>query len=347
MQRITKNIWPFLLSACLPIYGKAQEKPFLIEGTIRADTAVKGYICLQYDHQDGSYIRDTAYIDHNTYRFGGYIRNEGAICANLFWHRGPGPDFAGFAQFYIGADTVRVVHQGGYNTFTVSGSPAQEDNLALKKLMKPGERRLFVYQHPDSWISFVILSKLVVGFSADTAAALYAALSPRLKQYPAVAELGSRIKGMNVAVGSQAPDFTETDSSGRRVSLSAFRGKYVLVNFWASWCHPCRAENSFLVPAYNKYKEKGFEILGVSLDGGSPLARDLWVKAMRVDKTGWTQVSDLKGFKNAAAIRYGIAFIPRNFLVDPGGKIIARDLDETTLTQTLDPVLKKSNKLYE
>ena len=335
MHRITK----ILLAVCLPFYGKAQEKPFLIEGTIQADTAVKGYVCLQYDHQDGSYTRDTAYVNHNTYRFDGYIRDEGAICANLFWHKGPGPDFAGFAQFYVGADTVRVVHQGGFNAFTVSGSPTQEDNGTLKRFMKPDERRLFIYQHPDSWISFILLSRLVVGLNADTAAALYAALSPRLKQYPAVAELGSRINGMQVAVGTQAPDFTETDSSGRPVSLSAFRGKYVLVNFWASWCHPCRAENSFLVPAYDKYKDKGFEILGVSLDGGGPMARELWMKAMRTDNTPWTQVSDLQGFKDAAAIRYGIASIPRNFLVDPGGKIIARDLDETTLPQALDSVL--------
>jgi peroxiredoxin len=347
---MTKNIWPFLLAACLPFHGKAQEKHFLIEGTIQADTAVKGFICLQYDHQDGSYIRDTAYIHQNTYRFEGHLENEDAICANLFWHTAPGPNFAGFAQYYVGADTVRVVHQGGFNTFTVSGSPAQEDNGALKKLMKQDERHLFIYQHPDSWISFLTLSKLVVSSNADTAMALYAALSPRLKQYPTVAELGNRIKGMNVAVGMQAPDFTEADTSGRPVSLSAFRGKYVLVSFWASWCHSCRAENSFLVPDYNKYKEKGFEILGVSLDGGSPIARELWVKAMRTDKTPWAQVSDLHGFKDPVAIQYGIAFIPRNFLVDPGGKIIARDLDETTLPQALDSVLvgpfeqKKLNK---
>ena len=139
-------------------------------------------------------------------------------------------------------------------------------------------------------------------------------------------------------VGKIAVDFIQNDTEGKPVSLSSFKGKYVLVDFWASWCGPCRAENPNLVKAYNKYKDKGFTVLGVSLD--SENAKAAWLEAIKKDGLNWTNVSDLKGFDNAAAKMYGIALIPQNFLVGPDGVIIAANLRGEALEQKLAGLFK-------
>jgi peroxiredoxin len=337
-----------LTALCLPLTLTARDKPFLIEGKIHADTLTSGVIILQYEHENGKAERDTAFLKDNTYQLRGNIEDEGAVRVNLFLYSDVHTKtFKGFAQFFAVPGVIEVSHQPNFGTFTVSGSPAQADNELLAKASRGADQaviqRAFIHQHPGSWVSYVTLVGLFNYLKPDTAAALYAALSPGLKKYPEVALFGKRIKGMGVAaIGTLAPDFAESDSNGRSVSLSSYRGKYVLLTFWASWCHGCRAENRFLVPAYNKYKDKGFEILGVSLDGG-PIGKQLWLKAVAQDKTAWTQISDLKGGNNVAAIQYGVSAIPRNFLIDPNGIVIARDLDEGPLNQKLEKLYGGTN----
>lgn len=137
------------------------------------------------------------------------------------------------------------------------------------------------------------------------------------------------------AVGSMAPDFTMTDTDGKPFTLSQLRGKYVLVDFWASWCAPCRGENPNVVAAYNKYKDKNFTILGVSLDDD----KQKWLQAIQSDHLTWKHVSDLKGWQNAAVDLYGFDGIPYNVLLDPQGKIIATTLRENDLQAKLAEVL--------
>lgn len=144
----------------------------------------------------------------------------------------------------------------------------------------------------------------------------------------------ARIRG--VMVGSQAPEIALTDTTGAPVPLSSLRGKYVLVDFWASWCGPCRAENPNVVRVYNKFKEKGFAIYSVSLDQ----ARANWTKAIRNDNMTWTHVSDLKFWQSAAAQQYGVQAIPATFLLDRDGKIIAKNLRGDALEQKLEEVFK-------
>jgi len=155
-------------------------------------------------------------------------------------------------------------------------------------------------------------------------------------QYVAKQNQSQPRQGATPANGDLAPDFTMNDVNGKPVSLSSFKGKYVLVDFWASWCGPCRGENPSVVAAYNKFKDKNFTILGVSLDEN----KDEWIKAIKADNLSWTQVSDLKGWSCAAVPLYGFDGIPYNVLVDPEGKIIASVLRGSDLENKLNEVLK-------
>ncbi|HVW95596.1 MAG TPA: AhpC/TSA family protein [Mucilaginibacter sp.] len=199
----------------------------------------------------------------------------------------------------------------------------------------------FILSNPDSYLSLLALYS-VDGPSPNPLEldSLFNTLSPSLRATETARNFKLALEPLKkTAPGVMAPDFTQNDKDGNPVKLSSFRGKYVLVDFWASWCGPCRQENPNVVRVYNKYKEKNFTILGVSLDKQS--GRNDWLAAIKNDGLAWTQVSDLKFWNNSAAALYDVKAIPANFLIGPDGKIIAKDLRGDDLDDKLAEVLGK------
>lgn len=163
---------------------------------------------------------------------------------------------------------------------------------------------------------------------------LFLKLSKEVRQMTNARQLEARfLAERSVKIGNKAPDFSQPDTEGKMIRVSDFKGQYVLIDFWASWCSPCRAENPNLLKAYNKYKSKGLEVLAVSLDDTK--GKNAWLKAIKDDGLPWVHVADLKGWSNEAAVLYGVRAVPQNYLVDPKGNIVAINIKGENLHQEL------------
>lgn len=197
----------------------------------------------------------------------------------------------------------------------------------------------FILKNPASFVSLDILTSYG-GYYPEYSEVqpLFAVLAPAIRSSEAGKAYSETLERVKLtALGAIAPEFTQNDPNGNPVKISDFRGKYVLLDFWAAWCGPCRQENPNVVENYNKYKDKNFTVLGVSLD--RPGDKEKWLKAIRDDKLAWTHVSELNYFNNSAAVKYGIVAIPQNYLIDPEGRIVAKNLRGDELGRKLQELL--------
>ncbi|MDT0677958.1 TlpA disulfide reductase family protein [Autumnicola musiva] len=229
----------------------------------------------------------------------------------------------------------------------LQGKPQDDAYMAtvdtIKATGKKAEdyARKFIEDHRNSYIALQTFANYELGYNFDpkVAEAEYDKFSADVRNTPLGERVWDKIAlAKKTSVGEKAIDFTQTTLEGEEFSLNSLKGKYVLIDFWASWCVPCRMENPFVVKAYNEYKDKNFEIVGISLDE----SKKPWEKAVEKDGLPWIHVSDLKGFKNEAAQAYGITAIPQNFLINPEGIIIDKNLRGEDVAARLSEIFKKS-----
>lgn len=224
--------------------------------------------------------------------------------------------------------------------FQKYGKVSKEEQLVLEEQLQriskeQGERaKKYIAAHPKSYFSLDLVIQRTSG-AYESVKPLYDLLDPSLQNIPQGKKIAERLTVMKrSAIGEPVLDFTQQDQNGKLVRFSDFKGKYVLIDFWASWCGPCRQENPNVLREYNLYKDKNFTVVGVSLDDKA----DRWKKAIDEDKLPWTQVSDLKGFNNELSSYYGIRGIPSTLLIDPNGNIIARNLRGEMLAKKLKEI---------
>jgi peroxiredoxin len=281
--------------------------------------------------------------------------------------------YANYVSFWIENQSIDVVVQAGsFKQGVIKGSATQdEDNLLTKsriplthkidsltglydltsdsvkqrafklqiEAINDSETELnqqYVREHPDSFISTNLLNVYSSTWVKETTKLLYAKLSPDMKASRYGREIQDFITyNKNLKLGDRFVDFEQTNKYGIKLKVSDIKGKYILLDFWASWCSPCRRENPALVKTYHQFKGKGFSILGISLDDN----KSEWLQAVKEDQLIWDNVSDLMGDKNRAALIYGISFVPNNFLINPEGIIIATNLKGKELEDKLTELM--------
>ena len=213
---------------------------------------------------------------------------------------------------------------------TIKKSWAKRDSLKVA----------FIKKYPQSYFSLEALIELGgKDIDVQKIEPIFTKLSASLRNSKEGLAFAKRLYAQGLtSIGAVAPDFEQPDAQGNKVKLSDFKGRYVLLDFWASWCGPCRAENPEVVKAFNTYKDRSFTVLGVSLDKEDK--RDAWQQAIVKDGLVWTQVADLKGWENSAAKLYEVHAIPQNYLIDPTGKIVAKNLRGEALHAKLKELIK-------
>ena len=312
-----------------------------------------------YDYAQKKGVIDSCRLQQGKCVFKGKIATPAKAVLSI----GPGVGQAKIAKanscsLFLQAGKIKVVAADSLCNAIISGSPVTDDYLASQAVIHPYESRLsidsvkdqlkgvvipaLIKQYGSSPVGLYLLNNYFSTASMDTMeiAPLYRLLSPEVQKLPLGKILGEgidKIRRLGQMVGRVAPDFVQPDVEGKPVSLSSFRGKYVLLDFWASWCHPCREESPYLVKAYNQFKGSNFTIVSVSIDRLD--YKDKWLEAIKKDGLSWTQLSEL-GYPNRAAELYNVIGIPQNFLINPEGKIIAANLRGEELIPALSSFLK-------
>jgi peroxiredoxin len=225
-----------------------------------------------------------------------------------------------------------------------------QDSATIAKLRKEQEilqdndenfKKKMVKENPDAYVSVLILSDMMnMGASANEVKKLYDGLSEDLKSTPLATSLKANLDKLTATeIGSKAPEFSAPNPEGKQIALKDVLGKVTLIDFWAAWCKPCRIENPHVVKTYNKYHDKGFNIIGVSLDRQGQ--KDRWVQAIEEDNLTWPQVSNLQFWQEPIAQMYGVRSIPAQFILDENGVIVAKNLRGAALEAKIKELLEE------
>jgi thiol-disulfide isomerase/thioredoxin len=285
-------------------------------------------------------ILDSASVVGEKFTFKGQLKSK-AVNAIIRTR-----NFSDYKFFWLENSTIRFnAETGKFRESDIRGSKTQDVQNGLNQLLetasekeRTNQEKRFVREHPNSIISAHILNVYSSTWGKDTTTVLYNKLSDELKNSSYGKTIYDFISlNKDIKVGDKFVDFSQEDTQNKIVKLSDFSNKIVLLEFWGSWCGPCRESNPELVKVYNEFKDKGFEILGV----GAETKKEIWLKAIEKDKLTWTNVTDLKGDKNVAALIYGVSYYPTNFLIDKTGTIIERDLQGDKLRKKLKELLDK------
>ena len=332
MKQIIKTMALGVLAMMAVTSCTEEKKGYTINGEI--SDVKEGMVYLKKYVEKSFVDVDSAVINDGKFKFEGVVSE--ALAHGLTTQKESRRPLV----FFLDNDVMDVTLNESEKKLVVAGSPVNDIYMANAPIVRSKGYSLdsLLMVHPASPVSaYFIVKDFAYKLNLEDMKAVRAKLDASLNGTSYVEQIESMIARMEkVQVGSEAPDFTLPDVDGNPVSLSSFRGKYVLVDFWAAWCPDCRKENPNIVSAWEKYKNKNFTVLGVSLDRN----RDQWLAAIEKDKLAWTQVSDLKYWSSDAAVLYCIRWIPMSFLIDPEGKIVAVGLEGEELHNKLEELLK-------
>lgn len=323
---MTMTIKTSLLSVIIFItnclVGQTQNSKFSIVGKVKGyNNGSKIYL---NDLTDGSYKKiDSSIIKNGNFKFIGELKTK-FLKSSI-----SNDDYSDRVTLWLekGQTTFSGL-KGNFNNATIKGGGIQQKFTALRELRDTLENTervdyFFIKQNPNSIIAAYTLSSYCNLWTKDTVAALYNTFSKEVKQ----TSFGNKIftslsLKRNIKIGDKYVDFSQKDTSGIFVTLSNIKSKCILLEFWGSWCGPCREKNPLLVTIYNEFKQKGFEIVGIA----SETNQQQWITAIKKDGLNWINLTDFKGGDNHVAITYGVTGYPSNFLIDNEGTIIAKDV---------------------
>ena len=370
--------WLFAFLFGLPTLVFAQAEKYVIKGSI-GNLNAPATVFLVYNNT----IAAKTVLNHGAFTFSGAVDapTQAYLMVNPSGNNSPTNNYT--ILYLEGGGTIKVASTNDLTEASIMGTKNNDARARYKTLMRPLETRdrdlevedttaseeqkrspkflkalevanmqlekeknaankKFITENPSSLVSLEALYYYAMYKDYATVVALYRTLSATVKNSPGGKSYAETLKQLeHVGVGSIAPDFAMPDTANRLVKLSSFRGKYILLDFWASWCPICRESAPGIVKTYGNYRNKNFSILSVSLD--RPGDRQKWLQAIRHDGLKWTQISDLSFWKSPVVGLYKLTALPQNFLIDPNGKIIARDLDSDELAARLAGIFGAKN----
>lgn len=349
-----------LLSSCKTEEKKAevQDKSYELLGTLK-NVPDSTMVVLSADNEN----IDSVYVIGEKFRFTGSVEEPTNVYLTT-------PGSMDYTSFWLENKRITFeAEKGNFREALITGSETEEENKILNAQVNPLLKRRdilrerlsetsveaeqdsiitklrqlraeeteldkdFIRKYPGSPVSAFILNIYSTTWGKEETTDLFAPMPAERKESTTGKAIARYLElSQNPQVGDQYIDLEQANANDEMVKISEVKGKYTLIEFWASWCGPCRKTNPELVKSYSRFKDRGFEIYAISLDQ----KKDSWLKAIEDDGLTWTNVSDLQGYRNEAGLIYGVSGIPDNFLIDENGTIIARDLRGETFTKKLE-----------